>query len=595
MKTSFGKIMAASMVGFLLASIVSFILFFGIIGAFVSKISKTDNKVTIQKESVLKIDLSQAVPDRTPDNPFASFNFDPYDIKKTVGLNDILRSLEVAKKDDKIKGIYLDISTVNCGMATAKEIRDAIVDFKESSEKWVVAYAENFTQKAYYIASAADEIYIDPQGTMDFRGLSAQVMYYKSVLDKIGVKPQVFRHGKFKSAVEPFLVDEMSEANRLQTMTYLNALWGQMLKTISQERNISIDKLNDIADNLSIREAQDAVNLGLIDGLKYTDEIMAIVNEKMEKEATDKINYIDMAKYVSYVKTSLKTNSGKNKIAVIFAEGNIVDGQGDPHKIGGNRFAETIRKARLDDNVKAIVLRVNSPGGSGQASEIMWREIMLAKEQKPVVVSMGNLAASGGYYISCAADYIYAQPTTITGSIGVFGLMFCGEKLITDKIGVNVEVVNTNNHSDMGNITRQFSDVESEYMQSMVERFYDVFITRVAEGRGMTKEQVDEIGQGRVWAGVNALEIGLVDEFGGLEEAVKKAAELANLEKYKIQELPQAKDFFMQLFADFNMSSRMNLLEQIPGFDKNSYSEIQEFISMDKGVYARMMMDVEIE
>ncbi len=501
----------------------------------------------------------------------------------------------MAKKDNKIKGIYLDISSANCGMATAEEIRDAIVDFRESSGKWVIAYADNFTQKAYYVASAADEIYINPQGLMDFRGLSAQIMYYKSVLDKIGVKPQVFRHGKFKSAVEPFLVDEMSEANRLQTMTYLNALWGKMLKTISEERNISIDKLNDIADNLSIREAQDAVNLGLIDGLKYTDEMIALINEKMEKEATDKINYISMAKYASYMKTSLKKDLGKDRIAVIFAEGNIVDGKGDPKKIGGNHFAEIIRKARLDDKVKAIVLRVNSPGGSGQASEIMWREIMLAKEQKPVVVSMGNLAASGGYYISCAADYIYAQPTTITGSIGVFGLMFSGEELITKKIGVNVEVVNTNSHSDMGNITRQFSDVESEYMQGMVERFYDVFITRVAEGRGMTKEQVDEIGQGRVWAGINAIEIGLVDEFGGLEEAVKKAAELANLEKYKIQEFPQTKDFFMQFFTEFNMSSRMNVLEQIPGFDKNSYSEIQDFISMDKGVYARMMMDVEIE
>ena len=596
MKTSFWKIMAASMVGFILASVVSTLFFVGALGSLIAKVGEPE-KIALEKETVLKIDLSLNVPDKTPANPFEAINFDPYDMKKVVGLNDILRNLEAAKEDDKIEGIYMDLSLVSCGMATAQEIRDAIVDFREESGKWVIAYASNLTQKAYYIGTAADKIYMDPQGMMDFRGLSAQVMYYKTTLEKIGVEPQIFRHGKFKSAVEPFMSDTMSEANRLQTLTYLNSLWDQMLKTISEERDISIDKLNDIANNLSIRDAQAAVDLGLIDGLKYQDEIIALINEKIGNDEDEDIDYISMSKYVTYRKASSKKIHKDDKIAVIFAEGNIVNGNGDDSKIGGDRFAETIRKARLDDDVKAVVLRVNSPGGSGQASEVMWREIALTKKEKPVVVSMGNLAASGGYYIACAADYIFAHPTTITGSIGVFGLMFSGEELISEKIGINVEVVNTNSHSDMGNITRQFSEPEKEYMQSMVEGFYDVFITRVAEGRGMTKEEVDEIGQGRVWSGENAIEIGLVDEFGGLQEAVEKAAELAELEKgdYNLQEMPKAKDFMEQLFEEISMEARMDVMKQIPGFDKDAYMKLQDFMEMDKGVYARMMMDMDIE
>jgi protease-4 len=594
MKTSFWKIMAASMVGFILASIVATLLFMGAIGSLVSKFGETE-KIQIEDESVLIIDLSLAIPDRTPQNPFESFNFDPYDMKKITGLNDMLRNLERAKEDDKIEGIYLDISIVTCGMATAEELRNAIIDFRESSGKWVIAYATNMTQKGYYIATAADEIYMDPQAWMDFRGLSAQVMYYKNALEKLGVEPQVFRHGKFKSAVEPFLIDEMSEANRLQTLTYLNSMWDHMLTRIAETRDISVEELNKLADNLSLNSAQAAVDYGLIDGLKYKDEIFALINDKIGNDAEEEIEFMSMAKYNTHYKTLKIKNAGKDEIAVIFAEGNIVMGNGDETKIGGDRFAKTIRDARLDEDVKAIVIRVNSPGGSGQASEIMWREIVLAKKDKPVVISMGNLAASGGYYIACAADYIYAQPNTITGSIGVFGLMFSGEELIQEKIGINVEVVNTNEYADMGNIARQFSKEERAYMQGMVEGFYDVFITRVADGRGMTKEEVDEVGQGRVWTGENALAHGLIDDFGGLEEATKKAAELAELDDYSLTEMPKAKDFMETLLEDFSMQTRMELLSQIPGFNTNAYQQIQDFVEMEQGIYARMMMDVEIK
>jgi len=594
MKTSFWKIMAASMVGFILASIVSILLFMGAIGSLVAKFGEAE-KIEIKKESVLKLDLSLAIPDRTPQNPFESFNFDPYDLKKITGLNDMLRNLERAKEDESIEGIYLEISVVTSGMATAEELRNAIIDFRESSGKWVIAYATTMTQKGYYIATAADEIYMDPQAWMDFRGLSAQVMYYKDALDKLGVEPQIFRHGKFKSAVEPFMTNEMSEANRLQTMTYLNSIWNHMLTRIAETRDISVDELNEIADNLSLNSAQSAVDYGLIDGLKYKDEILDMMNEKIGNDEDDEINFMTMAKYNSHFKTMKIKNKSDNEIAVIFAEGNIVMGNGDDSKIGGDRFAKAIREARMDDDIKAIVIRVNSPGGSGQASEIMWREIVLAKKDKPVVVSMGNLAASGGYYIACAADYIYAHPNTITGSIGVFGLMFSGEELIQEKIGINVEVVNTNEYADMGNIARQFSEAERAYMQGMVEGFYDVFITRVADGRGMTKAGVDEIGQGRVWTGENALANGLIDGFGGLEEATKKAAELAEIEDYTMVEMPKAKDFMETLLEDFNLQTRMELLSQIPGFNTSAYQQIQDFVEMNNGVYARMMMDVEIK
>jgi protease-4 len=594
MKTSFWKIMAASMVGFILATVVTTLFFVGTLGSIISKASKSE-PVKIEKESVLKVDLSLSVPDRTPQNPFEAFNIDLYDLKKVVGLNDILKNLERAKKDENIKGIYLDMSAFACGMATSEEIHDAIVDFKESSGKWVVAYADNLTQKSYYIATAADEIYLNPQGLMDFRGLSAQVMFYKNVLDKIGVEPQVFRHGKFKSAVEPFLSNTMSDANRLQTLTYLNSIWGHMLEVISEDRDISVEDLNAIADSLKLTDAKSAQDFGFVDGLKYKDEILSLINDKLGDDENDDVEFISMAKYnMTNFRGKIKSSSD-DEIAVIFAEGNIVMGQGDAKKIGGERFAKSIRKARLDEDVKAIVLRVNSPGGSGQASEIMWREIELAKKDKPVVVSMGNLAASGGYYISCCADYIYAQPTTITGSIGVFGLMFTGEDLLKEKIGINVEVVNTNTHSDMGNLSRQYAEAEKNYIQSMVEDFYDVFITRVADGRGMTKEEVDEIGQGRVWTGANALEIGLIDEFGGLQEACEKAAELADIEKYKLVEMPKSKDFMEGLFTNIGIDFKIKLLEQIPSMDASSFDEIREFIELKNGVYARMMMNIEIQ
>lgn len=593
MKTSFWKIMLASMVGFILASLLIIFVTLGSIGSLISKASKPE-PVKVKEESVLTIDLSLPIPDRTPQNPFATFNFDPYDMKKIVGLNDILKGLERAEKDDNIEGVYLDLSVVTSGMATLQEIRDALADFKASG-KWVVCYADMLSQKAYYVATVADEVYLNPQGWMDFRGLSAQVMYYKNALDKLGVEPQIFRHGKFKSAVEPFMSNSMSEDNRLQTITYTTSLWNSMLEAIAESRNISVDELNTYAENLSISDAASVKKYNFVDDLKYKDEVLAIMNDKMDEDPTDKIDFLSMGKYrMSPVKVP-KKDIVDNEVAVIFAEGNIVNGTGDDNSIGGERFAKAIRKARLDDDIKAIVLRINSPGGSGLASEIIWREISLAKEEKPVVASMGNFAASGGYYIACAADHIYAHPTTLTGSIGVFGLMFTAEELLNEKLGINVEVVNTNEHADMGNIARSFDQRETDYMQNMVENFYDVFITRVADGRDMTKEEVDEIGQGRVWTGRNAIDIGLVDEFGGLEEAVVKAAELADIEKYEIGEYPRMKDFMEQILNEFTITADVDMLENLTGMELQSLRRLKSFTELDEGVQARMPVDITFE
>ncbi|MFW5767015.1 MAG: signal peptide peptidase SppA, partial [Bacteroidota bacterium] len=373
------------------------------------------------------------------------------------------------------------------------------------------------------------------------------------------------------------------------------SLWNSMLEAIAESRNISVDELNTYAENLSISDAASVKKYNFVDDLKYKDEVLAIMNDKMDEDPTDKIDFLSMGKYrMSPVKVP-KKDIVDNEVAVIFAEGNIVNGTGDDNSIGGERFAKAIRKARLDDDIKAIVLRINSPGGSGLASEIIWREISLAKEEKPVVASMGNFAASGGYYIACAADHIYAHPTTLTGSIGVFGLMFTAEELLNEKLGINVEVVNTNEHADMGNIARSFDQRETDYMQNMVENFYDVFITRVADGRDMTKEEVDEIGQGRVWTGRNAIDIGLVDEFGGLEEAVVKAAELADIEKYEIGEYPRMKDFMEQIFSEFTITADVDMLENLTGMELQSLRRLKSFTELDEGVQARMPVDITFE
>ncbi len=585
---SFWKVFLAGLLGSIVALIVIVITLFITFGVMISSFSPEPPEIT--DNSVLHIKLDKDIPDRSSDNPFDNIDFVTFQSTKTLGLNDILKTLEKAKTDERIKGICLEVSGLPAGMASVEEIRNALIEFKETG-KFIVAYSDFYSQKAYYLASVADSIYLNPQGMLDWRGMYSQVVFFKGTLEKLGIEIQVFRHGKFKSAVEPFLYDEMSESNKLQTLTYVSSLWNHMLADISKKRNISMDELNLYADSLMLDDAEAALNLKMIDKLMYRDELLAELKSKANYVEKDENYLVSLGTYNKVPVKGKKKKLSENRVAVVFAEGSIVDGNGSAGEIGGDRLAEEIRKVREDEKVKALVLRVNSPGGSGLASEIILREMELTKAVKPVVISMGNLAASGGYYIACKADYIFAQPNTLTGSIGVFGLIPNLGKMMNEKLGLSFDGVGTNAHSDWGNTTRAVDPFESTKIQHQVEAFYDVFIGHVAQGRNMTKAEVDSIGQGRVWSGVNALEIGLVDELGGLDNAVKKAVELAKLEDYRIKELPEQKDFLETMMNDFSSQVQLYYLKNQLG-EEFRYLEIITFVKNAKGVQARLPYDI---
>ena len=548
---------------------------------------KTYNSV---ENSVLKLSLNDQIKERTVENPFSKINLGPLIPEGSIGLNTILLNIKKAKEDKDIKGIYLEISNPIAGFATLEEIRNALIDFR-SSGKFIYAYSETYSQKAYYIASTASKLYLNPQGTLEVKGLSSQIMFFKNMLDKLGVEVQVFRHGKFKSAIEPFMLDKMSEANRSQVETYLGSLWNHMLAGISKSRGITASEINNMADNLLIRNPSDALKYKLVDALKYEDEAMDDIKKAISIDQKEKIHFVSLEKYAD---SPNKAKLSSNKIAIVYAVGEIVSGKGSDDQVGSESVAKALRDARLDTSIKAIVFRVNSPGGSALASDVMWREVLLAKAAKPVVVSMGDVAASGGYYISCAANRIFAQPNTITGSIGVFGLIPNAQKALSEKLGITIDTVNTNKHSDVGTILRAASADEYNYIQKSVEDIYDVFITKVAEGRNISKNNVDSIGQGRVWSGTDALKIKLVDEIGGINDAIAYAAKLAKLSNYKLIDLPKQKDPLEELFntgADEieTRTMKANLGEQ--------YIFIKQLktVLLKKGIQARVPYEMIIE
>ncbi|MDD2385307.1 MAG: signal peptide peptidase SppA [Bacteroidales bacterium] len=592
MKNSFLKYTLATIVGSIITFAVIFGIMFGVFSAIVAGFG--DDEVVVKNNSVLKMTLSSEIPDKTSDSPFDNIDFMSFSTKKSLGLNDILKTIEKAKKDDRIKGIFLELSGLPAGMASLEEIRNKLIDFK-SDGKFIICYSSMYTQKAYYLASIADKIYMTPMGAIEWKGLASQVMFYKGALEKLGIEAQIFRHGQFKSAVEPFMSDKMSEASKLQSITLIQSIWDDICTKVSKEKNIDIAELNMFADSMLIYSPETALKYGFIDGIKYYDEVLAELEKESGVTEKDKDDYIiGISNYSKAGLKKEKKNSSTNKIAVIFAEGDIVDGAKADGSIAGDWMANIIRDAREDDDVKAVVLRVNSPGGSGLASEIIWREVELTNKVKPVVVSMGNLAASGGYYISCPAKYIFAQPNTITGSIGVFGMIPNLEKLMTDKLGITIDGVKTNNFSDYGSIMRAFTPEEGALIQKQIEDFYDVFIGRVADGREMTKAQVDSIGQGRVWSGVNALEIGLVDEIGGLDDAVNKAVSLAAVEdNYRIWEYPEKEDFMQKIMASTSASISENLIKETLGENYKFY-QLLEDVKKLKGIQARMPYVIEI-
>ena len=587
---SFLKYLLASFIGTFIALFIVFMVMIGsLVGSMMNSFSegmKDTKQVKVKENSILEINFNENVTDKPVTNPFEFSGFDFSNInKKYITLKTYLDHIKKAKTDPKIKGIYLNFESFNLSLSKAEEIRDALLNFKKSG-KFIIARGDMFTQYQYYVATVADKIYLTPEGALLFQGMNAQIMFYKKLLEKLDVKPEVIRHGKFKSAVEPFILDSMSNANYLQTKVYVSSLWNHILEGIAATRNIPVDSLNKYADLLLIDSDSAALRYGFVDGLKYEDEVLAELKKMMEVKDEDDLNFVAMSKYA---KTPVMQPITSNKIAVVYAVGEIASGNGnDNNKIYPQRLVKEIRKARKDKDVKAIVLRVNSPGGSALSAEIIWRELKLAQKAKPLIISMGDLAASGGYYISSAGDYIVADPTTITGSIGVFGLLWNAKGLLNNKIGINVNGYKTNKYADLGSFYRPLTTYERQKMQNLVEKTYRTFLKRVADGRSMTMADVDSIGQGRVWSGLNAKEIGLVDEFGGLEKAIKIAADRARIKKYKVVEYPKKKEFMELLMESLKDDMVKTLVNTYLPESVKEEKELLEFIRDNKGVMALM-------
>ncbi|RZJ68869.1 MAG: signal peptide peptidase SppA, partial [Flavobacterium sp.] len=505
----------------------------------------SSKEVTLKDNSVIELDLTKVSSDyagKFNSDEFAFLNSEPKE-----GLIDVLNAIEAAKTDKKIKGISITNSTARLGMAQTKALRDQLNDFKKSG-KFVVSYSDTYSQSDYYLSSVADTVYINPIGELDFKGLSSEVMFFKDIQDKTGIKLEVIRHGKYKSAVEPFLSNEMSPENREQISSLLNSVWGSMVSEISESRKISVDSLNSIAENLSARNAQMAKDVKLVDKVGYIDQYHDGIRKALKVKKDEEFNTIDILDYVQTAELANILKGGDDTIAIIYAQGEITGGEGGLNVIGEEAMRKSLKEARDNAKVKAIVLRIDSPGGSALTSELIWRDIELAKKKKPVVVSMGNLAASGGYYIACNANRIFAEPNTITGSIGVFG-MLPNLTQLSKNIGINTVQVSTHKNSAGYSVFAPLEDHTREIIQESVENIYTTFVNRVATGRKMTFEQVDAIAQGRVWAGTDAAKNGLVDEIGGLDAAIKYAAKLGKTNSYSTKNYPEFETSLEKYFA----------------------------------------------
>jgi len=585
---SFFKYLLATIVGVLLSFLLIFLIMMGIAG---SMVSSADKAVEVKDNTILYMDLKNEIVDRASSNPFETLDLATFEPQKNLGLNEILKAIAKAKDDPRIKGILLEFDVVNAGAATTGEIREALREFKESG-KFVVSYSDTYSQKAYYLASVADSIYLNPEGMVEWLGLRSEIMFYKKAFEKLDVEPQIIRHGKFKSAVEPFMSERMSPENREQTLTYLSSIWGSWVDEISKSRNIAVAELNRLADNMEVYDGKSCMKSKLVDSLIYKDQLLEKLKAFTGIPENRNLNTVTLEKYFK-VPPVQKTAFSKNKIAVIYAQGEIGMGDGSNTAIGSEGLSKAIRQARRDSTIKAIVFRINSPGGSALASEVIWREVELAGQAKPLVVSMGDVAASGGYYIASPATTILASPTTITGSIGVFGLFFNLQKTLDKKLGINVDVVKTNAHSDFFSMFRPMTAEEKAVGQRFVEQTYQTFIGHVSQGRGIPVERVDEIGQGRVWSGANAKEIKLVDDFGGLTAAIKLAAEKANLDTYRLVELPKQKSPFEELLKGFTTEAKAMLVKDDLGKGYKYYNRVMQMVE-NQGVQARIPYDVEV-
>ncbi|MBP1677940.1 MAG: signal peptide peptidase [Bacteroidetes bacterium] len=578
----FLKFTLATIVGVILASLLGMLIFFGVVGA----IAGSSEKVTeIKPNSVYQLDLRGSLVDRSEDDSFSAALAEVFGqpAQQVLGLDDILANIEKAKNDPNIAGIYLKGGELMGGFASMKEIRDALIDFKKGG-KFIVAYADNYLQKDYFLASVADKVLLNPEGMLELKGLSAEVLFLKNTLDKLGIQMQVVKVGTYKSAVEPYINTKMSDANREQVTAYAKSLWSNMLHQISFSRKVPVDSLNAYADEMMMfQPTAKSVKYHLVDSLVYVDQVDSILKSyakdyKIVKHA-DLLNAPDNKKYE------------KNKLAVIYAVGGIDDGDGEG--IVSETLVENIDKAAKDESVKAVVLRVSSPGGSAYGSEQIWRALSNLKAKKPLIVSMGDYAASGGYYISCIADKIVAQPNTITGSIGIFGLIPNIEGL-NNKLGFTYDGVKTNKLSDLPSINRAFRPEESELMQAYVNRGYELFVKRCADGRKKSIDEIKAIAEGRVWTGEAALKLGLVDKLGGINEAIKLAAEKGRIKEYQIKEFPEKEDFMTKLMKSFGGDVKTSLVKAQLGEHYELFRQMKRVEKLN-GIQARLPYELIIK
>jgi len=585
----FFKYLFASMLGFFLSLVVIFIIVIVIVVGAISSLDD-DKTVSVSSNSVLFLNLDQAITERTPKNPFGNLPIVGSDEKNGIGLNDLLKSIKRAKTDDNIKCIYLNVSSPNAGYATMREVRNALIDFKKSHKK-IISYSEVYTQGAYYLASIADKIYLNPEGSLEFKGFSSELTFFKGTLEKVGVEMQVIRVGNYKSAVEPFILDKMSDYNRKQVTAYVGGLYNTFLTDIAKSRDIKKDSLYIIADQYRIQQPQDALNYKMIDGLKYKDQILEELKGISGRTKSENIRSVDIN---DYSKNNSTSGDSKNKIAVIYANGEISGGEGNDNQIGSERISRAIRKARLDDDIKAIVIRVNSPGGSALASDVIWREIVLTKKEKPVIASFGDVAASGGYYIGCAADSIFVQPNTITGSIGVFGLIPNFQNLMTNKLGITFDGVKTGQYADIMATNRPMTAGEKFIIQNELNRIYSGFVSRVADGRKKSKAYIDSIGGGHVWIGTDAVQIGLADRIGSFNDAINAAAKKAKIKDFKVLEYPDVIDPLKSFMDESTDKIKTYYTKQELGDNYMLYQQMKKVIA-SSGIQARMPFEAVIK
>lgn len=579
--------MLATIVGIILTVVISVLFFFALVGS----IAGSKEKVTILKpNSVYELKLEGNLVDRSKEDDISATIAEAFGQGgiQTLGLNDVLANIRKAKEDPNIVGIYLNGGELSAGIASVKEIRDALIDFKKSG-KFIVAYADGYTQKMYYLVSVADKLLLNAQGAVDLKGLSGQVTFYKNTLDKLGIEMQVVRVGSFKSAVEPFIATKMSDENRMQVNVFLGSIWDTMLHEISSARKIPTDSLNKYADMMmNYQPVELTRTFNLVDELVYVQDVDSVMKKCVKNLPKDEDVTLVSSQEMKRLPDTQKLS--KSKIAVIYAAGEITDSQGDG--IVARDLIGTIDAIAKDSAVKAVVFRVNSPGGSAYASEQIWHSLFLLKKKKPLIVSMGDYAASGGYYISCMADKVLAQPNTITGSIGIFGII-PNVKGLTDKIGLTNDVVKTNKMSDAININRAFTPEERNLMQNYVNKGYDLFVKRCADGRKMTPEQIKNIAEGRVWTGKDALRIGLVDKLGGLTEAIAVAAGKAKLKAYNVVEYPETEDLTSRLMKSLSKDVETRMIKAQLGENFAIFKQVQE-LGKQNGIQARMSYDLDI-